>query len=139
MDFLIYLTQDSKQVLDMVRAAQFRIAENIGMCRNRNVFGFVNSGRQFVVCTSNIKGSGHNPYFYVPETVFHEAVHVAQQCKGEAFWNATANMPLQWNKMQDINKSVALSSGSLRQQEHEAFWMEDKPAEVKRVLKKFCF
>lgn len=138
MDFIAYLAADSHRILDLVKSAGFRLSENSGLCRDVQIFGFVSSGQRFVICTANIRRSGFDPYKYVPETILHEAVHVAQQCKGGPFWNAKSNMPLPWNKRQDVMKSLRVSSTSL-QLEHEAYWMEDKPAEVERVLRKFCF
>lgn len=138
MDFFVFLSADSERIVEMVRRAGFAVAENRGYCRNKNLFGYVGYGKEFVICTSNIRKSGFDPYRYVPETVLHEAVHVAQRCRGGAFWNAEANMPLPWNKMNDIKKSLSMSATD-RRLEHEAYWMEDKPDEVTRVLRKFCF
>ena len=46
-------------------------------------------------------------------------------------------MPLTWNKLEDIKKSMKMSTAS-RQMEHEAYWMEDKPNKVNYVIKKYC-
>ena len=41
-------------------------------------------------------------------------------------------------KYQDIKNSMK-TSGASAQIEHEAYWMEDKPSQVKYVLQKYCF
>lgn len=138
MDFLPYLNPQSSEILDLVRRAGYSIRENAGLCRNVNVFGFVNGARRFVICTRNIKRSGYEPGHYISEAIYHEAAHVAQYCKGGPFWISRDQMPLPLHKLKDVDRSIAIASGSLRA-EHEAYWMEDKPNEVKYVLRKFCF
>lgn len=139
MEFLLYLTQDSKQVLDLMRKAQFKVSENTGRCQDKDIFGFADADRRLVVCTANIKQSGLDVVFYANETLMHESVHAAQQCRGGPFWLAKDVMPLPWNKLNDVRRSVRVSGNHGRNQfEHEAYWMEDKPNEVKYVIKKYC-
>lgn len=138
MEFLFYLSQEARQVLALVQKAEFRISENAGFCRDQNLFGYVDVGRNFVVCTQNIKGSGYAVSHYASQTVLHEAVHVAQQCRGKAFWISRESMPLPWNKLNDVANSVNASDAT-SQLEHEAHWMEDKPNEIRYVLRKYCF
>lgn len=138
MEFLLYLTQDSKEIMALLQRAQYTVRENTSACRDKDLFGSAVDGRQLIICTQNIKRSGHDLAFYVNETLTHEAVHAAQQCRGRAFWIAKESMPLPWNKLKDVTRSTKMT-GSNTQAEHEAYWMEDKPNEVKYVLNKYCF
>lgn len=138
MDFLLYLTEDSREILALLQKAQVTIRENTSICRNSDLFGNYSADKQLVICTNNIRKSGHDPEFYVNETLIHEAVHAAQQCRGGPFWISKTSMPLPWNKLNDIKRSTLVGKGN-SQIEHEAYWMEDKPNKVKYVIRKFCF
>jgi hypothetical protein len=95
--------------------------------------------KKFVVCTKNIKNGGWNVRHYVNETVYHEAVHSAQNCKGSIFRIPKNKMYLPENKLQDIKNSIAITGGyDAKMREHEAYWMEDKPEKVKYVVQKYC-
>jgi hypothetical protein len=139
MYFFPYLTPEAKEIINLIRKANYSVRENVEFCRNKDFFGFVDFGKKFVICTGNIKNSGFDPKFYINETVYHEAVHVAHHCNGyRPFGISKKDMPLPSNKLQDVKNSVSMSTAS-SQMEHEAFWMEDKPDKVRYVLKKYCF
>jgi len=138
MEFLLYLTPVGREIIQTVIRANYPVKENIEFCSKQEYFGYANSDK-LVICTNNIKKSGYDVKKYVNETVYHEATHIAHMCRGyKPFYISLNDMPLPENKLQDIKKSLRLSTAS-RQMEHEAFWMEDKPEKVKYVLKKFCF
>jgi hypothetical protein len=138
MEFLLYLTPEGREIIETVIRAKYPVKENIQYCRDENFFGYANSDK-LVICTDNIKRSGYDVKKYVNETVYHEATHIAHMCRGyKPFYISLKDMPLSQEKLQDIEKSVRMSTAS-RQIEHEAFWMEDKPEKVKYVLQKFCF
>ena len=138
MEFLLYLSPQGQQLIRDLISAKFHIHENIGLCRNNQVFGYATYPNKFVVCTKNIKTSGHNPHFYIEETVNHESVHAAQFCRGNRpLGIPTKSMPLPWNKMEDIKKSLSISPTD-RQREHEAYFYEDKPEEVRHFVRKYC-
>jgi hypothetical protein len=139
MEFLLYLSPQGQQLIRDLISAKFHIHENIGLCRNNQVFGYGSYPNKFVICTKNIRNSGHDPYFYVEETVNHESIHLAQFCnKNKPLGIPTKVMPLPWNKLQDIKTSLAISYTD-RQREHEAYFYEDKPEEVRYFVKKYCF
>ena len=127
-------------IRDMI-SAKFHIHENIGLCKNNQVFGYTDSPRKFVVCTKNIKNGGWDLNHYVSETVYHEAIHAAQLCnRNQPLKVSAKSMPLLTNKLQDIEKSVNISGGySAKQREHEAYYFEDKPEKVRFYVRKFCF
>ena len=141
MQFPLYLTSEGKQILDLVAKAHFNIRENISWCADGNYYGAtIKENKTFFICTKNIF-KGPKSKQYLNETVYHEAVHVVHQCKGmKPIGIPISQMPLPWNKMNDIEKSIILAKNkSNRMIEHEAFWLEDKPKQVIYYLKKFCF
>jgi hypothetical protein len=140
MQFPFYLTSEGKQILDLVAKAHFNIRENISWCADGYYGATIKENKTFFICTKNIL-KGPNPNQYLNETVYHEAVHVAQQCNGMKPIGIPINqMSLPSNKMKDIESSLGLTKKKfMRRMEHEAFWLEDKPKQVIYYLKKFCF
>jgi hypothetical protein len=139
MEFLLYLTPQAKDILNQIYKAKYSVRENIGLCRsNKDVFGYVDVPKKFIICTSNIKKSGFDPKFYVNETLYHEATHVAHYCNGDKPFGISENhMKLEDFKYRDVKRSSKISNSARK--EHEAYWMEDKPEKVMYVLKKYCF
>jgi hypothetical protein len=139
MEFLLYLTPQAKEIVNIIHKAKYSVRENIEFCGNKDFFGYVDFGKKFVICTKNIKNSGLNVKFYINETLYHEASHVAHHCNSyRPFGISKSDMRLPSNKLQDVKNSVN-SSTAPSQMEHEAYWMEDKPEKVRYVLKKYCF
>ena len=52
---------------------------------------------------------------------------------------ADSKINLSSRRNQDVESAVKISGSKVRQIEREAFWMEDKPNEVKYAVKKYCF
>ena len=140
MDFLLYLTPQSQDILNQIYKKKYSVRENIGLCRtNKDTFGYANYDKKFVICTNNIKESNFDLKFYINETIYHEAVHVAHFCNGfRPFGISPKLMKLSSWKYNDIKNSVNMANTTSRI-EHEAYWMEDKPEKVKYVLQKYCF
>lgn len=136
MDFLLYLTPIGIEIINHVMMKNFNVVENVEVCRNKNLFGFVRSPN-FVICTNNIKNTISPSAFYINETVYHEAVHVAQSCKGGPL--GVKNITLPSNKLIDVKNSLKTSNSQYTIYEMEAYYLEDKPEEVNYYLKKFCF
>ncbi len=140
MEFLLYLTPQSKDILNQIYKAKYTVKENVGYCRsNKDIFGYTDHGKKLVICTKNIKNGTANVSHYINETLLHEAVHVAHHCNGyRPFWISKKDMPLPAFKIQGVRDSVKNSTAP-DQMEHEAYWMEDKPDKIKYVIQKFCF
>ena len=139
--FPYYLTPEGKQIVELVAKAHFQVKENISWCAGDNYAGAVIlENKTFFICTKNILKSS-NANKYLNETVYHEAVHVVQACKGmKPIGIPLSQMPLPSRKMVDIDRSISLTRKKwMRRMEHEAFWLEDKPKETIYYLKKFCF
>jgi hypothetical protein len=138
MEFLLYLTPIGREIIQDVYRANYSVHENVGYCRDKNIFGYADFGNKFVICTNNIKISGFDVKHYVNETVYHEATHVGHLCNGyKPFGISLNDMFLPANKIIDVHNSVKSSTASYRI-EHEAYWMEDKPEKVKYVIRKYC-
>jgi hypothetical protein len=141
MIFPYYLTPEAKQILDLIAKARFNIQENISWCSNVNYAGgVIKQNKTFFICTKTIL-NGPSPNLYLNETVYHESVHVAQACRGmKPLGIPLKDMRLSSEKMHMINKSIALTKNEYtRRLEHEAYWLEDKPKETIKYLRKFCF
>lgn len=134
MEFLLYLTPLGKEIINSVMLANYNIRENAPICRNKEIVGYIKS-KDFVICTNNIKNNISPVSYYVNETVYHEATHVAQYCKGSKLNIVTY---LDKNKEDNVVRSLKVSNSS-SSYENEAYYLEDKPKEVLHYLKKFCF
>lgn len=134
MEFLLYLTPLGKEIINSVMLANYNIRENAPICRNKEIVGYIKS-KDFVICTNNIKNTVSPVSYYVNETVYHEATHVAQYCKGSKLNIVTY---LDKNKEDNVARSLKVSNSS-SSYENEAYYLEDKPKEVLHYLKKFCF
>ena len=141
MEFFLYLTPIGNIMKELANA-RFDIRENVGLCSNKNIFGYADKPKKFIICTKNIKHSGYDVGQYLNETVYHEAVHAAQNCKGgnNLIGIPKYEMPLPWNKLQDIRNSMqATGNYSVAMREHEAYFLESNPKKVRYYVKKFCF
>jgi hypothetical protein len=112
----------------------YNVKENAPICRNKELMGTVQTPN-FVICLNNIKNSVSPVDYYVNETVYHEAVHVAQACRGKPLGVEVSLDPY---KMNDVIRSVKVG-GAYPVYESEAYQLEDKPEQVLYYLKKFCF
>ncbi|NDG74544.1 MAG: serine hydroxymethyltransferase [Synechococcaceae bacterium WB8_1B_136] len=140
MEFLLYLSPQAKEILNQVYLAKYSVSENTGYCRSiKDLFGYADFGKKFVICTKNIVRSDLDLNTYINQTIYHEGVHVAHLCNGyKPFGLARKNMILPAFKLQGVKNSTKASTAST-QIEHEAYWMEDKPEKVSYVIQKYCF
>ena len=137
MEFLLYLTPIGHEIINRVRMKHYHVVENAPMCRKGDAFGLRDTPN-FTICTNNIKKyDANSTSFYVNETVYHEATHVAQECKGKPL--GIANIHLSDNKKNDVMNSVSKYNPTGKITEIEAYYLEDKPEQVLYYLKKFCF
>ena len=117
--------------------------ENAPICRKYEIFGWYQAtNNTLTFCTKAIKNFGDVSH-YVNETLLHESTHIAQACKAntgyvKAFGISPRSMPLNGRRTDDVANSVKVYGEDVKQIEHEAYWMEDKPNQVKYVLRKYC-
>jgi hypothetical protein len=140
MEFLLYLSPQSTEIYQMI-SRRVRVVENAPICRKHDIYGWFNViEKTMTICTNRIV-SRDDVKYYVNETLLHESVHVAQYCKNKSLIPlgiSPAQMELSSRRKQDLESAVKIAGSSVRQIEQEAFWMEDKPNEVKYVVKKYC-
>lgn len=143
MDFLLYLSTQSLDIYKMI-SQKVRVVENAPICRQKEIFGWFDSKHQtMTMCTDVIKSYG-NPGAYVNETLLHESTHIAQACRMNmreirAFGLAKSATPLIDRREYDLKVAEKITGRGSYYLEREAFWMEDKPEQVKYVVKKYCF
>ena len=143
MDYVAYLNPIAMEVHQLVRQ-KVAIVENGPACHKFDIFGLFHvHKRELTICTARILRS-EDSMRHINETFLHESVHVAQACKGRfrsmhAFGVNSSAMVLTASRERDLGRSVQLFGRHLREIEREAFWMEDKPNEVKYVVNKYCF
>ena len=136
-----YLSPTGQQIVEYVSKAHFKIQQNGSYCSNKNLSGSaIVRTKTFLICTQNMLNQSL-PNAYIEETVIHEAVHVAQYCRGRNTLGIPKNkMHLSVYKLQDVKSSISITRNpSVRNSEYEAYWLEDKPEQVLYYLKKFCF
>ena len=148
MDLSHYATLESRLILTILTSAKISIRENTKICKDEpGTFGyFLHSDNIFAVCTSNIKRGGWPLRHYVNETIYHEAVHAAQDCKAKGLRSLLGQTTLGLKnierkltkeKLDEVKRSSSFGWNS-RQRELEAYYLESKPNEVIRYLKKYC-
>ena len=133
LEFISYLTPIGQQIVTVLEQRKFTIRQNAPICRNRELMGIVN-GRSLTICLDNIKNNLSPVDLYVNETINHEAVHIAQNCKGSRLGVPTA---LDKYKSNDARRSKQFGNSDIVM-EKEAYELEDKPEEVLYYLRKYC-
>jgi len=141
MEFLLYLSPESTEIYQMI-SRRIKVVENSPICQKYDIYGWFNPNQKTMVfCTDRIV-SRDNVKHYINETLLHESAHLAQYCKYKSIAPlgiSDSKIQLSSRRNQDVESAVKISGPSVRQIEREAFWMEDKPNEVKYVLQKYCF
>lgn len=135
MDFLFYLTQTGQEIVNIIVSKNYKVLENSPICKkHKEVFGY-HSRNNFEICTDNIKNNISPVKHYVNETVYHEAVHVAQYCKQGKL--GVSNIRLTPEKLNLVYGSLQYGTITALY-ETEAYYLEDKPELVLSYLKKYC-
>jgi hypothetical protein len=135
MDFLLYLTPVGNEIINKIISKKYIIKENAPICRKHRIYGFLKSP-EFIICTDNIKNGASPSSHYINETVYHEAVHIAQICKKGPIGISTVGLD-EW-KLKDASRSSSIT-GQNKVYELEAYYLEDKPDLINQYLEKFCF
>lgn len=140
MEFLLYLSPLGKELLYNILLAKFNVRENIELCQNKSVQGFVSyPSKKFVICTENIKNKSINVSKDVLKTLTHESVHAIQICKNNDIIRI-ANAPLlNQEKYYRLRMSLNVANNNSYDKEYEAYLLEDYPQKVLGYVKKFCF
>ena len=154
MEFLLFLSGIDKEILALIRKANFTVEENTPLCLlGKKYFGFLRkSQKKVVICTQNaidlggykiqesVSDKGFEPTkLYIRRALRHEAVHVAQSCNNDKVMNFIKGRKIELHpyKFNALKMSTKISGN--RDKEYEAYWMEDRPFMVRAALKKYCF
>jgi hypothetical protein len=140
MEFLLYLSPESTEIYQII-SRRIRVVENTPICRKYDIYGWFDANEKtMTICTDRIVSRNDSEY-YVNETLLHESVHIAQYCKNKSLTPlgiTPLQLQLSSRRNRDVESAVKMAGPLVRQIEREAFWMEDKPNEVKYVVKKYC-
>tara|TARA_Y100000589_G_scaffold321252_1_gene352348 strand:- start:1366 stop:1830 length:465 start_codon:yes stop_codon:yes gene_type:complete len=153
MEFILFMSKVDKEIIELVKKANYTIEENAPLCLiGKQFVGFhKRREKEIVICTENAKKLGnfqdsiyinnndnHKTKIYLRRALRHEATHLAQGCNNNSPTNIIKdiNKRLHPSKLKALKGSVKIS-GNLKK-EIEAYVMEDKPFVVKKAIEKYC-
>ena len=154
MEFIIFLSKLDKEIIELVRRANYSIEENSAICSiNKNYIGFHNKEEKLIIiCTENAKkitnfrvkqllnkNDNHKTKLYIKKALRHEATHMIQSCNNNKIIGNIEDIKkrLNKNKIKALKLSMRISGSNLNR-EYEAYLMEDKPRKVIKAIKKYC-
>ena len=154
MEFIIFLSKIDREIIELVRKANYSIEENSPIClTNKKYIGFHNKEeRLIVICTENAKkatnfrrkqllnkNDNHKTELYIKKALRHEATHMIQSCNNNKIIGNIEDIKkrLNKNKIKALKLSMKISGSNLNR-ELEAYLMEDKPRKVIKAIKKYC-
>ena len=152
MEFIIFLSQIDKEIIELIKKVNYSIEENTALCLIDNKFIGLHKRRDkaIVICTENAKriskfrvnkrqnNNNHQTKLLVRRALRHEAIHMAQSCNNDNLLGLIKNPKdkIHKKKLEALKKSVKISGNLLK--EIEAYIMEDKPREVKKAITNYC-
>ncbi len=150
-EFLLFLNAPEKEILDLIRKANYKIEENTPLCLISNkFFGFLKKQqRKVVICTENAKEYGGYAFtkdshyddsfktgLMIRRALRHEAVHIAQECNNGKLLDLNQKLRMNPSKNKALEGSLNISTEV--EKEKQAYILEDKPKTLKRELEKSC-
>ena len=150
MEFILFLSKIDKEIIELINKSNNSIEENTSLCLiDRKFVGFYKKKEKtIVICTKNAKKLGgyredkrydnHKTNLYIRRALRHETTHLVQACNDNKPTGVIKNIEdkIHAGKLKALKSSVKIS-GNL-DKEIEAYVMEDKPREVKKILKSYC-
>ena len=150
MEFILFLSKIDKEIIELINKSNHSIEENTALCRiDKKFVGFYKRREKtIVICTKNAKRLGryrenksydnHKTNLYIRRALRHETTHLVQSCNNNKPTGIIKNIEdkIHAGKLKALKSSVQIS-GNL-DKELEAYVMEDKPREVKKILKSYC-
>ncbi len=154
MEFIIFLSKLDKEIIELVRKANYSIEENHPIClTNKKYIGFHNKSENLIViCTDNAKkitnykskkllnkNNNHKTEIYIKKALRHEATHMIQSCNDNKIIGNIEDIKkrLNKNKIKALKLSMKISGSNLNR-EIEAYLMEERPRKVIKAIKKYC-
>ena len=154
MEFIIFLSQLDKDILDLLIKANYIVEENKVECLiNKKIKGLHNfEENRIVICTENAKKitnyrdkkqlaykDNHKTERAIRKALRHEATHAIQKCNDNKIIGDIKKLEskLHQSKRKALEFSSSNFSGTYAK-EVEAYVLEDKPKKVKNFIKKYC-
>ena len=153
MEFIVFLSRLDKEILELIRKANYIVEENKKECLlNRQIAGLHNfKEKKIIICTDNAKRkTNYRQIKYSSEDNFktkkairkalrHEATHIIQKCNNDQTIEDINKLEkkLHQSKRKALRFSTSLFSGNYAK-EIEAYILEDKPKKVRNGLEKYC-
>ena len=154
MEFIIFLSKLDKEILDLLTRANYIVEENKIECLlNKNIKGLHNfEENKIIICTENaknktnyrnIKQNQNKDNFKteraIRKALRHEATHAIQKCNNNKIIGDINKLEskLHKSKRRALEYSTSNFSGTYAK-EVEAYILEDKPKNVKNMIKKYC-
>ena len=154
MEFIIFLSKLDKEILNLLIKANYKVEENKIECLlNKEIKGLHNfEEKKIIICTENAKRKTYYKKLKFPlnkenlkterairKALRHEATHVIQRCNNNKIVGDIKDLEsrLHQNKRKALEFSVSKFAGTYPK-EVEAYFMEDKPKKVKKLIEKYC-
>ena len=154
MEFIIFLSKLDKEILDLLIKANYTLEENKVECLlNKEIKGLHNfEENKIIICTENAKRKTNfrnkkqqpnkdnfKTELAIRKALRHEATHAIQKCNNNKIVGDIKNLELKLhpNKKKALDFSTSNFGGTYAK-EVEAYVLEDKPKEVKKLIKKYC-
>ena len=154
MEFIMFLSKLDKEILDLLIKANYTVEENRKECLlNKEIKGLHNlAENKIIICTENAKQKTNYRYIRnysdrenfkteraIRRALRHEATHVIQKCNNNKTIKDIKDLEkkINKNKKKAIAFSISKFAGSYPK-EIEAYFMEDRAREVKKMIKKYC-
>ena len=154
MEFIIFLTKLDKEILNLLKKANYIVEENKIECLiNKEIKGLHNfEENKIIICTENakrktnyrnIKRQPNKDNFKtelaIRKALRHEATHAVQKCNNNKSVGdiKILERKLHPSKKKALEFSTSNFSGTYAK-EVEAYILEDKPKKVKNMIEKYC-
>ena len=154
MEFILFLSQLDKEILNLLIKANYIVEENKIECLlNKEIKGLHNfKENKIIICTENAKKKTNYRNIRQPQNkdnykterairkaLRHEAVHVIQKCNNNKTVSNIKELEskLHQSKIKALKFSMTNFYGNY-EKEVEAYVLEDKPKKVRNLIKKYC-
>ena len=154
MEFIIFLSKLDKDILNLLMKANYIVEENKIECvLNKEIKGLHNfEENKIIICTENakkktnyrnkkqLKNKGNfKTERAIRKALRHEATHAIQRCNNNKTIGDIKKLEskLHQSKRKALEFSTSNFSGNYAR-EVEAYFLEDKPKKVKKMIEKYC-
>ena len=154
MEFIIFLSKLDKEILDLLIKAKYEVEENKIECLlNKGIKGLHKfEENKIIICTENAKRKTNyrnekqrpnkdnfKTELAIRKALRHEATHAIQKCNDNKTVGDIKFLEgkLHQSKRKALEFSTSNFSGTYAK-ELEAYILEDKPRDVKKMIAKYC-